>query len=415
LWGPVLAVLLLPLLACPPTSIPTPDHDGGHYLASPYGVRELEPTPTAPRSAPSAETSLPLWDLDASLTEVERLLALDDPPTWAPWVAWSLARATQHGDAYLHLLDALASSKLSAEHLAWWRSITPDPTVALRDALASATAARTRALLTTALALTEYSNSCPVAVDVDGACRAPGTKLLLRRSTIALERAREHTKLARKHWSKVDVDGADLATRALWAELELAVMITDYDELLDLDAPEDLWFVVEDWRHGSGVPAWEDEYRRQLARAEESKARYHALVESAMECGKTQLDGHGRLLWIDTRSSGVALLRQARILASFANMIGAAEEREDRHISGPTSSRRWHYVCSRQSDALYVQADTYLDLCTEIASLAGDIPLDQACRASLWELDHYDEPPLVEFIVEPRASTTMHRSGVVGL
>jgi hypothetical protein len=410
----VLAVLLLPLLACPPTSLPARDHDSGHFLASPYGVRELEPTPIAPRSVPTAETALPLGDLDASLAEVERLLALDDPPTWAPWVAWSLARATQHGDAYLHLLDALASSKLSAEHLAWWRSITPDPSFSLHDALVQSTAARTRALLSTALALAEYENSCPVAVDVDGACRAPGTKLLLRRSTIALERAREHTKLARKHWSKLDVDASDLATRALWAELELAVMLTNYEELLDADLPEDLWFDVEEWRHDSGVAAWEAEYRRQLARAEESKARYHAFIESTLDCAQTQLDGHGRLLWIDTRSSGVALLRQARILASFANMLAAAEEREERRIVGPPSVRRWHCV-SRQSDALYVQADTYLDLCTEIASVAGDVTLDQACRATLWELDRYGEPPLVEFIAEPRASTTMHRSGVVGL
>lgn len=34
----MLAALLIPLLACPPTSIPTRDHQGGHVLAGPYGV-----------------------------------------------------------------------------------------------------------------------------------------------------------------------------------------------------------------------------------------------------------------------------------------------------------------------------------------------------------------------------------------
>jgi hypothetical protein len=112
----VLGVLLIPLLACPPTSIPARDYEGGHYLASPYGVPyELEPTPVAPQSAPTLETALPLWDLDASLAEVERQLELDEPPTGAAWVAWVLARATRDNNTYLRLLDALASSELTAE------------------------------------------------------------------------------------------------------------------------------------------------------------------------------------------------------------------------------------------------------------------------------------------------------------
>lgn len=388
----MLGALLIPLLACPPTSVPASDHAGGHFLASPYGVHELEPTPSARRTVPTTEAALPVWDPGASLAEVERQLALDEPPTWAPWVAWALARSTRKVTAYEHLLAALSSPQLSAEHLAWWRSVTPDPTFELLRALDRSTAAKTRALLTTSLALIEYRNSCPVAVDLDGACRAPDSALLLRRSTIALERARHWTKLARKHWAKLDVDAADLATRALWAELELAVMIADYEELLTADPPTDLWFVVEDWRHGAGVPAWEAEYEFQLAQAEESRARSHAFFESTIECARTQMDGHGRLLWIDARSSGVALLRNARIFESFADMVVAMENYE-----------------------LYRQAARHLDLCIELADLALDDALAQACRDSLWQLDHDGEAPLAEFIVEPRASTTVHRIGVVGL
>jgi hypothetical protein len=405
----VLGALLIPLLACPITSIPARDYETGHYLASPYGgISELEPTPVAPRSAPTLETSLPLWDLDASLAEVERQLALDVPPTDAPWVAWALAGATRSGK-YQHLLDALASSELTAEQLAWWRSIEPDPIFVLRDALDRSTSARTRALLTTALALTEYANSCPVAVDIDGACRAPGTQLLLRRSMISLERAQEWTKLARKRWSKLDVDDADLATRALLAELELAVTSTDYEALLDEGAPDDLWFVVEEWRKDSGVPAWEDAYEHQLARAEESKARYGAFIESITDCARTQLEVHGRLLWIDARSSGVALLRNARIMIAFAEMLDAADDGLD--PPGTT----WSYVCERASDPVREQAYLALEVCIELANVTLDDALHRACRATLWEMDWDGEAPLVEFVLEPRASTTVHRSGVARL
>src|SRR5690606_31354134 len=125
--GPVLAALLIPLLACPPTSIPARGQPGGHVPVSLHDApHELQPTSVAPRSLPTPNQRLPLWDLDASLAEVEARLALNEPPSWVPWISWVLMDLSEHKSGSRRLLDALASSELSAEHLAWWRSITPD-------------------------------------------------------------------------------------------------------------------------------------------------------------------------------------------------------------------------------------------------------------------------------------------------
>jgi hypothetical protein len=120
---------------------------------------------------------------------------------------------------------------------------------------------------------------------------------------------------------------------------------------------------------------------------------------------------HGKLLWTDARSSGVALLRNARLMIAFAEIIDAADGDEPR---GFDPSSRSH-VGASQADPLYEQAHRALELCTELAGVTLDDGLHRACRAMLWELDSYGEAPLLEFTLEPRASTTVHRSGVVGL
>jgi hypothetical protein len=397
--------------ACPPTSIPDRADERGHFFASPYmGIpHEHEPTRVAPRSTPSLEISLPLWDLGASLAVAESQLALDEPPAGASWIAWALPHATDEANTHEHLIDALASPELAAEHLAWWRSHYPNSVLVLRAALDRSSSAHTRALLTTALALEELERSCPVAPDIDGACRAPGTQLLLRRSTIALERAREWIELAHKRWSKLDVDAADLATRALRAELELAIHTTEYEALLDEGPPDDLWLFVDEWRHDSGVPAWEAEYRRQLARVDESNARSNMFFRSSTDCASTQLEVHGRVMWIDARNSGVALLRSARMLIAAATALDAVGDASST-ITPELEAR----VCSRQSDPVWAQAASYLERCIELANVTLDAELDAACHATLWKLDRYGEAPLAEFVLEPRASTTMHRNGVVG-
>lgn len=371
----MLAAVLILQLACPPTAIPKRGHadQAGHFLPSPYGI------PDEIESPPVAALSIPTSDL---------------------WVGWAL-RTTP-------LLDVLSSSDLEPAQLAWWRAHTSDPSLSLRTALDRSNSARTRALLTTTLALVEYAKSCPIAPDVDGACRAPDTDLLLRRHAIPLERARQWTKLARSRWAEVDVDPDDVDTWALLAEFELAVATTDYESLLDATIPDDLWFVVEDWRQDSGVEAWEKEYARQVKQVEESRARIGAWFESTMGCAHTQLQEYERLLWIDAHSSGVMFLRSARIMIAFSDALDAEADRQSERLFGSTG-QRWVYRQARPADPIRAQAHAYLGRCLEISQATLDLALEQACSATLGEA-----PPLVEFVASPHASTILVAQGVVG-
>ncbi|MFO7567088.1 MAG: hypothetical protein R6X02_30870 [Enhygromyxa sp.] len=416
----MLAALLIPLFACPPTSIPADGHEGSPIgLASPYGVpHELEPPLPAPRSLPLPNSMLPLWDLEESLAEVEAQLALDDPPAWAPWLAWVLGEASGRDDALEALHDALASPELSAEQLAWWRSVTPDPTFQLRMALERSEHERPRALLTATLALTEYERSCPVPEDVDGACRAPRTDLLLRRHAVALESARQWTELARAARTKLELDGfdptvMDPATRALWAELELAAATADYEALLDAQLPADLSFVVEEWRRDSGVRAWEAEYARQVVRARESRARAGAWFASTFACARAQLDLYEELLRVDARSSGVALLRSARTLIAVAEALDVAGEWGAIRMHGKDAVQRGGQVGTRQTDVIYEQAREYLALCLEHSRASLDGPIEAACVATLARLGS-DLRPLIEFTGEPKATSRVQGHGVRG-
>jgi len=409
----VLAALLIPLLACPPTSIPARGQPGGHVPVSLHDApHELQPTSVAPRSLPTPNQRLPLWDLDASLAEVEARLALNEPPSWVPWISWVLMDLSEHKSGSRRLLDALASSELSAEHLAWWRSITPDPTIPLRMALDRSKVDRTRALLTATLALTEYARSCPVPVEVDGACRAPGTDLLLRRSEVPLAGARQWTELARGHWAKLDLDGEDLATRALWAELELAAVAADYEALLDAELPAAQSFVVEEWRRDSGVATWEREYARQVARVDEYEAGIVAWFASTIECTRIQLDHHRELSWIDARSSGVVLLRSARMLLALAELLDAVDQREQVRILGERPDQSRIKVGERQSEPIHEQARQYLTLCLEHSRATLDGAIERACVATLARIDA-DIQPLIEFTGQPRASSTVTGYGVI--
>src|SRR5690606_39860381 len=100
-------------------------------------------------------------------------------------------------------------------------------------------------------------------------------------------------------------------------------------------------FVVEEWRRDSGVATWEREYARQVARVDEYEAGIVAWFASTIECTRIQLDHHRELSWIDARSSGVVLLRSARMLLALAELLDAVDQREQVRILGerPDQSR----------------------------------------------------------------------------
>jgi hypothetical protein len=331
-------------LLCPITADAKPAPKGDHFFLLDYANLHARQTdwsalPVALREPPPDPLDLPLWDLDATLAE---LPDLHDPaaPEWAAWMHWTIARAeARPASAQAALIVALRSEQLSAARLAWWRSLAA-PSVDDHDALLSAfdtaSSPTTRYLLASALALTHHALSCPVALDLDGACRAPGTSMLdpvqalVRRDPIALESARRWTATADELRREAELEPDDLAAQALAAELELVSLSEDYEQLLTIRTPGDLQLRTDEWMRDSGVRELEQEYARQAKQVVRSRARLQAFWTTQHGCLQAQLDRQAALAQVDARLAVHLLLQQALLLRVDAELIDGVMSLYDR-------------------------------------------------------------------------------------
>src|SRR5690606_24187885 len=121
-----------------------------------------------------------------------------------------------------------------------------------------------------------------------------------------------------------------------------------YEEYLQIEMPNDLDFVVEEWRKDTGIPSWEKKYKEQLAKAEDSKKRVGEFFEKKMKIGKelqeeyATVKGTGSPYWV---LAGAA--RTAGVLQNFADQLYRAEVPSDFR----TQEQVWAYC-----DALADQA-----------------------------------------------------------
>jgi hypothetical protein len=402
----VLANVLAIWLACPPTADAdaapkqqyfraTPQHASpyahlDHVEREPFDWASLEVAQVDP---PQFEF-LPLWDLLASVTALEEATLRD---TEAYWLRWAIETAGDRPDhAAEALFHALIAKPPSAGRLLWWRnasSPTPELLEALLEGYEWAETPEARTLLATALALAHWELSCPVAIAPDGACRMPGSSVIdrkqtmIRREPIAVERARTWTEIAVKLRRKAKFDPEDLAVAELFAELELAASSEDYEGLLSARMPGDLNFIVEDWRHESGVPRWERLYERQVVRADESKARYSAFIGSRAHCWSQLYEVHIDVLRGSATLATRAMLREATILFTF----GCAE---------------MELLCDHAADVARQ--------CIEFGTtLAGETAVIDACRSILDALVRNPDR-LVELVPEPSSTSVMQSHGVLG-
>jgi TolA-binding protein len=87
-------------------------------------------------------------------------------------------------------------------------------------------------------------------------------------------------KLAKK---KPKIPADDLARadafRNAWGMAMVYTADKDYEEYLTLNMPEELSFVVEEWKKDSGMPSWEKEYKEQVKKMEDSKKRFASFFE----------------------------------------------------------------------------------------------------------------------------------------
>jgi hypothetical protein len=360
---------------------------------------------------------LPLWDLLATVTALEAASDSAD----AKWLRWAIETAGgRPHEAYEALVSALMSDELSAARLSWWRDVAP-PTIdsleALQEAYEWANGVEQRMLLAAALALTHWELSCPVALAPDGACRMPDASVLMagraliRREPIAVERARDWTAIALKLRRKTKLDPEDLATAELLAELAIAAQSEEYERLLSARMPNDLSFIVEEWRHDSGVPRWERAYERQVARADESKARVEAFYGSYGRCWSPLYEVHGDAVRTSAKVATRALLREATLLFEAAEAVQAPLPRDFRHHGyyGETPGR-----CSGILDSLCDHATSVAQRCVTIGTmLAGEGEVVEACRAIV-DAQDYDADRLRELVPEPRSTSVMRSPGVVG-
>jgi hypothetical protein len=408
------AALLVVPFACPPTTVggrPPPDQVG-HAFAAPYGFY-LEERARAPRSEPVAP-DLPLWDLELALRE----LAPSEPE--ARWVAWVLARAADKpATAYGHLVAALADDSLSASRLLWWREQVVndiDARDALFDAWDSATAPSTRALLAVAIALALWDASCPVDPAPDGACRVStdfeARGQIMRRDPIVIEEAQRWTVRARE--LRRGLAHSDLAVAALEQQLALAAAVVDYEVLLTVHLPEDLDFMIEEWRRGSGVRAWERIYTRQLRTATDSKRRVGRFFDSTVKCmaNVSELDDEA----VENGDADVAVtavLREATLAVALEDAIyGGGPSPEVRRWNREARERGEHPRYDASDSQFYYLgfARMLLDQCVEYGTAWGAAgEAVDACFAWRSALDPDRQPELIpDLIMAAHSSFQRH-------
>jgi hypothetical protein len=403
----------LVLFACPPTATPDkPDRETAderlgiatrqsglfrNPYGNPYGDHFYdydEGTPFEWASLPLLEhdlpelPTLPLWDLDATLAQIEAEYGKRGGPEWFVWLRWVILSAQgRPATAHSQLTSALSSDQLTAERLMWWRSLSPYDLHALLAA-AGDSSGETRMYLAAALALGEWTLSCPVAVAVDGACRMPGEGFLVRREPIGVARAREWTKVANKLRRKLSIDPTDIAALALFAELDVAAMTEDYESQLVARMPHDL------------------DYEN------ESKARYYAFYESSQACARSLYDRHFALVRVHADLAARIHLREAAVLLTEIEDWDA-DTSWDRTRSRDRIEGTQYWSYGHRDDSMDLNRDRVNDLLTRCIdpTFTPDLEVIDACRILLDDLDA--TPTQAELVPEPQTTSKLQRHGLV--
>jgi TolA-binding protein len=130
--------------------------------------------------------------------------------------------------------------------------------------------------------------------------------------------------------SKIDIPEEDKKRaedfRNAWAMAIVYQADEKYEDYLRIKMPEELDFVVEDWRNGSGVPSWEKKYKEQVAKAEDSKKKVTEFFDSKMKLGTELQEAYstvkntGSPYWV---LAGAA--RTASVLQNFADQLYRAD------------------------------------------------------------------------------------------
>lgn len=125
-----------------------------------------------------------------------------------------------------------------------------------------------------------------------------------------------------------------------WAMAMVYRADKEYEEYLRIKMPEDLDFLVEEWRKGSGVRSWERKYEAQKKKAADSKKRVTEFFESKTKIGVSlqeqyaAVKGTGSPYWVLA-----AAARTASVLQNFADQLYRASIPSDFN----TQDQVWAY------------------------------------------------------------------------
>lgn len=128
-------------------------------------------------------------------------------------------------------------------------------------------------------------------------CAAPllGTVTVHPRNAKQAKRAQESLDRALRlaeHASEPTDDATRTAYREAVARARLAKADLELEEYLAITMPTKLEFFVEEWKRGSGVAKWEEQYERQVARKNDSTKRFKEYFERKTELGRRLVDGY---------------------------------------------------------------------------------------------------------------------------
>jgi hypothetical protein len=215
-------------------------------------------------------------------------------------------------------------------------------------------------------------------------------------------------------WREAKFAADDLAAAELFAELEIAAHGEEYEGQLAARMPEDLSFEIDEWRAESKDPRSRRMYARQVEQADESRDRVEAFYASRARCWALLYANHNDAVRTTAKVATLALLREASSLLAAAeiedNVSSPWGRAVDRYVR--EHPRRWstaHGSLAGYSDMLRDWGVETAERCVEIGTtLAGQGEVVDACRTLV------DPRPLVEFVAEPRSSSTMHTHGVLG-
>lgn len=142
----------------------------------------------------------------------------------------------------------------------------------------------------------------------------------------------------------------DLARVAPWrrpalrAALGQAALVTAdeaFESTIALEFPLDLQFMVEDYKHNSGVPKWEREYREQVRRHATDTARFATYWNAANR--RLDLASRAAEAVAATRSAPAILTAMARLALVYSEVQD--EQEFSRSAQEPPPKREWQWSC----------------------------------------------------------------------